>query len=205
MWYYHTSWQGARCAPLCNPRLLALERALNPSRASKTYRRFTTRKGAFCAPLHPIDQRAFHSPSEPSTTSWRRFQRDHSHGDQPSADWMPIRSFATRYPRRNSRRLDRRQHFAAEPRPRIVLGCANQKPLYTLRFFLFTCVSVGYTLSMKDSGLRIRIERELREKFIEVCRQQDRPAAQVIREFMRQYIAEHEQPVDKRKTQLKRL
>lgn len=45
---------------------------------------------------------------------------------------------------------------------------------------------------MKDSGLRIRIERELREKFIEVCRQQDRPAAQVIREFMRSYVADHE-------------
>jgi predicted DNA-binding protein len=45
---------------------------------------------------------------------------------------------------------------------------------------------------MKDSGLRIRIERELREKFIEVCRQQDRPAAQVIREFMRQYISDAE-------------
>ncbi|GGY57420.1 hypothetical protein GCM10007148_28590 [Parvularcula lutaonensis] len=56
------------------------------------------------------------------------------------------------------------------------------------------CVSIGYTLAMKDSGLRIRIERELREKFIEVCRQQDRPAAQVIREFMRAYIADNETP-----------
>ena len=43
---------------------------------------------------------------------------------------------------------------------------------------------------MKDSGLQIRIERELREKFNEVCRQQDRHATQVIREFMRQYIAD---------------
>ena len=45
---------------------------------------------------------------------------------------------------------------------------------------------------MKDSGLRIRVERELREKFLEICRQQDKPAAQVIREFMREYIGEHE-------------
>lgn len=45
---------------------------------------------------------------------------------------------------------------------------------------------------MKDSGLRIRIERDLRERFLEICRQQDRPAAQVIREFMRVYIAENE-------------
>ncbi|WP_200288055.1 hypothetical protein [Rhodothalassium salexigens] len=47
---------------------------------------------------------------------------------------------------------------------------------------------------MKDSGLRIRVERDLRERFLEICRQQDRPAAQVIREFMRAYIAENEAP-----------
>lgn len=41
---------------------------------------------------------------------------------------------------------------------------------------------------MKESGFRIRIEHELREKFLAVCREQDRPAAQVIREFMRAYI-----------------
>ena len=40
----------------------------------------------------------------------------------------------------------------------------------------------------KDAGFRIRVERDLRDKFIEVCRAQDRPAAQVIRDFMRQYI-----------------
>lgn len=44
---------------------------------------------------------------------------------------------------------------------------------------------------MKDSGLRIRIERELREKFVEICREQDRPAAQVLREFMKKYVREH--------------
>ena len=42
----------------------------------------------------------------------------------------------------------------------------------------------------KDAGLRIRVDRELREEFLKVCRAQDKPAAQVIREFMRQYIAE---------------
>lgn len=46
---------------------------------------------------------------------------------------------------------------------------------------------------MKDSGLRIRIERGLRERFLELCREQDRPASQVIREFMREYIEEHEE------------
>ena len=45
--------------------------------------------------------------------------------------------------------------------------------------------------AMKDTGLRIRIERDLREKFLAVCRDQDRPAAQVIREFMKGYISAH--------------
>lgn len=44
---------------------------------------------------------------------------------------------------------------------------------------------------MKDAGLRIRVQRELRAQFVEVCRAQDKPAAQVIREFMRDYVAEH--------------
>lgn len=53
-------------------------------------------------------------------------------------------------------------------------------------------VSNGYTpIMQKDSGLRIRVERELRDHFLEVCRLEDRPAAQVIREFMRKYVAEH--------------
>ncbi len=42
----------------------------------------------------------------------------------------------------------------------------------------------------KDAGLRIRIDRDLREKFLQICREQDRPAAQVIREFMRAYVRE---------------
>ena len=43
----------------------------------------------------------------------------------------------------------------------------------------------------KDVGFRIRVQRELREQFLEVCRAQDKPAAQVIREFMREYVAQH--------------
>ena len=50
-------------------------------------------------------------------------------------------------------------------------------------------VSIGYTSVMKDSGLRIRVERELRKQFVEVCRAEDKPAAQVLREFMRAYVA----------------
>jgi predicted DNA-binding protein len=44
----------------------------------------------------------------------------------------------------------------------------------------------------KDSGFRIRVQRELREKFLNICRSQDRPAAQVLREFMRAYVEKHE-------------
>lgn len=44
----------------------------------------------------------------------------------------------------------------------------------------------------KDSGFRIRVQNDLREKFVEICRAQDKPAAQVLREYMREYVAEHE-------------
>jgi hypothetical protein len=46
---------------------------------------------------------------------------------------------------------------------------------------------------MKDSRLRIRVQRELRDRFVEVCRAQDMPAAQVIREFMREYVGQHQE------------
>jgi hypothetical protein len=74
---------------------------------------------------------------------------------------------------------------------------ARFPPFFTLgdtalNFNVAQCVSGGYTPPMKDSGLRIRIERELREKFLDICRKQDRPAAQVIREFMRTYINEND-------------
>jgi len=58
---------------------------------------------------------------------------------------------------------------------------------------LDACRHNVYTAAMtKDSALRIRVETELREKFLALCREQDRPAAQVLREFMRKYLAEHE-------------
>ena len=54
------------------------------------------------------------------------------------------------------------------------------------------CIHWVHLLTMKDAGLRIRVQRDLREKFLEVCRAQDKPAAQVLREFMRDYVTEHE-------------
>lgn len=59
--------------------------------------------------------------------------------------------------------------------------------------FTYTSVYPSATLfAMKDVGLRIRVQRELREQFLAVCREQDKPAAQVLREFMREYVALHE-------------
>ena len=51
-------------------------------------------------------------------------------------------------------------------------------------------VHKGYTSNMarKDVAFKIRVEEELRRAFIDVCKSADRPAAQVIREFMREYI-----------------
>ena len=59
---------------------------------------------------------------------------------------------------------------------------------------LSTCVHPLVTLlSMKDAGLRIRVQRDLRDRFQQVCRTQDKPAAQVLREFMRTYVNEHKE------------
>ena len=44
---------------------------------------------------------------------------------------------------------------------------------------------------MKDAGLRIRLEPELRDDFIQICHDKHVPAAQVLREFMRQYVADN--------------
>lgn len=44
---------------------------------------------------------------------------------------------------------------------------------------------------MKDVGLRIRVQRELREQFVDACRAEDKPAAQVLRDFMRDFVAAH--------------
>ena len=44
-------------------------------------------------------------------------------------------------------------------------------------------------MATKDAGLRIRVERTLRDEFLRACRAKDQPAAQVLREFMRTYVA----------------
>lgn len=46
-------------------------------------------------------------------------------------------------------------------------------------------------MTTKDKGLRIRVDGELRSEFLEACRAHDKPAAQVLREFMREYVQQH--------------
>jgi hypothetical protein len=40
----------------------------------------------------------------------------------------------------------------------------------------------------KDVGLRLRLENDLRREFVDMCRAEGKPAAQVLRAFMRGYV-----------------
>jgi hypothetical protein len=73
---------------------------------------------------------------------------------------------------------------------------------FIAKIFSKTCTTIlcihwlHWIMATKDVGLRIRVERGLRDDFLEACRLLDKPAAQVIREFMRSYVAQHD--VEKR-------
>jgi len=41
---------------------------------------------------------------------------------------------------------------------------------------------------MKDAGMRIRVEHELRDAFVAACQQMDIPAAQVLRQHMKAVV-----------------
>jgi hypothetical protein len=60
------------------------------------------------------------------------------------------------------------------------------------RFHTQMCIRWIHFAVMKDVGLRIRVQRELRDSFVAACRMQDKPAAQVLRDFMRAYVAQTE-------------
>jgi predicted DNA-binding protein len=57
------------------------------------------------------------------------------------------------------------------------------------------CVHNGHTMP-KDTSLRIRLDTELHQRFLEVCRAQDKPAAQVLREYMRSYVQRNRDLLD---------
>jgi antitoxin component of RelBE/YafQ-DinJ toxin-antitoxin module len=44
---------------------------------------------------------------------------------------------------------------------------------------------------MKEAGLHVRIDEDLRKRFVEVCQKQDITASQVLRAFMRKFIEDH--------------
>lgn len=47
-------------------------------------------------------------------------------------------------------------------------------------------------MSSKDVGLRIRIDRELREAFQGACISENRKASEVLREFMQMFAEKHQ-------------
>lgn len=59
---------------------------------------------------------------------------------------------------------------------------------------MHTCVSTRYDRGMatKDAGLRIRVERELRESFRSACSAENRDASEVLREFMRTFAEQRQ-------------
>lgn len=42
--------------------------------------------------------------------------------------------------------------------------------------------------AMKDAGMRIRVEQELRDAFVAACQKMDVPAAQVLRKHMKTVV-----------------
>lgn len=51
---------------------------------------------------------------------------------------------------------------------------------------------------MKDAGMRIRVEPELRDQFVNLCKENDVPAAQVLRSFMREFVQSNSERPRKR-------
>ena len=47
-------------------------------------------------------------------------------------------------------------------------------------------------MNVKDSGMRIRVERDLREAFVQVCHAQNRAAADVLRAFMQTCVEQYQ-------------
>jgi antitoxin component of RelBE/YafQ-DinJ toxin-antitoxin module len=44
---------------------------------------------------------------------------------------------------------------------------------------------------MKSAAMRIRVEPELHDEFLTACKNQDLPASQVLRQFMKAFIEEN--------------
>ena len=46
-------------------------------------------------------------------------------------------------------------------------------------------------LKTKNAGLRLRVEKNLRQEFLAACKADGRVAAEVLREFMRDYVEQN--------------
>ena len=55
---------------------------------------------------------------------------------------------------------------------------------------------------MKDAALRIRLPSDLHREFLSICKAQDKPAAQVLREYMRSYVQRNKDLIDAGQTKL---
>lgn len=62
----------------------------------------------------------------------------------------------------------------------------------------------SFPIMTKDSGMRIRVEKELREAFVQACRAQDRAAADVLRDFMRSFTEKQQRGQGSLFTDIKR-
>ena len=47
-------------------------------------------------------------------------------------------------------------------------------------------------MSAKDAGIRVRVEKDLRESFVEACRAQGLAASCVLRDFMHAFAERHQ-------------
>jgi len=51
-----------------------------------------------------------------------------------------------------------------------------------------TQTPLRFVCAAQLSNYRVRVEPELHQQFLDACRANDRPAAQVLREFMKEYV-----------------
>jgi antitoxin component of RelBE/YafQ-DinJ toxin-antitoxin module len=51
---------------------------------------------------------------------------------------------------------------------------------------------------MKESGIRIRVDADVKQNFIDACKSNDVTVSQVLRAFMRDYIELNKNPIQKK-------
>lgn len=178
-------------------------------------------KGAFALPFpwtHPIDQGAFEplgTLTNPARIGCRHLAEDGSLPEPIAAPNPARRTWRIASPATpNHAQPDARSTSATSwgrlhrDRPRAGWR-AEAGPLTPPHHpwrqeghFPYTNVYPLATLHAmkKDVGMRVRVSRELRDEFLSVCQADDRPAAQVIREFMRSYVADRRDRSEQDKT-----